>query len=186
MLLKTDEILVHETGQRNDSSFKELVIRFQDRVYNTCFGFLKKAEDAQEIAQDVFLHIYENAKAFRGDSKASTWIYKIAVNKSLEYIRWKSRKKRSGFFTAVSIDNNRADWEHPGIKLENKERANILFSKIELLPENQRIAFTLHKIEGISYKEIAEIMELTLSAVESLIFRANANLRKSLENYYKS
>lgn len=185
---KSDEVLVEETSQGNDASFKELTLRFQDRVYNTCFGFLKKAEDAQEIAQDVFIHIYENADSFRGESKAGTWIYRIAVNKSLEFIRWRSRKKRSGFFNSISIDDQweKSNWEHPGIQMESQERAKILYSKIEALPENQRTAYTLHKIEGLAYKEISKIMKISLSAVESLIFRANANLRKQLENYYRS
>ena len=91
------------------------------------------------------------------NQKAGTWIYRIAVNKSLEFLRWKSREKRSGFFNTFSIEDqkNRSNWEHPGIQMENRERATILYSKIESLPEKQRIAFVLHKIEGISYKEIA-------------------------------
>lgn len=188
MVQKSDEQLLIETGEGLNESFRELVSRFQDRVNNTCFGFLKRQEDTEEIAQDVFLHIHEKAKTFRSESKAGTWIYRIAVNKSLEFLRWKSRDKRSGFFNTISIEDqkNRSNWEHPGIQLENRERATILYSKIESLPEKQRIAFVLHKIEGISYKEIAEIMEMSLSAVESLIFRAKTNLRKELENYYKS
>ncbi len=188
MLQKSDEQLLIETGEGLDDAFKELVSRFQDRVYNTCFGFLKSQEDTQEIAQDVFLHIYEKAHTFRSESKAGTWIYRIAVNKSLEYLRWKSREKRSGFFNSISIEDqkNRSNWEHPGIQLENRERATILYSKIELLPENQKTAFVLHKIEGISYKDIAEIMAISLSAVESLMFRAKSNLKKELEKYYLS
>jgi RNA polymerase sigma-70 factor (ECF subfamily) len=75
---------------------------------------------------------------------------------------------------------------HPGVQLDNRERAAKLFKAISQLVDNQRIAFTLHKIEGVSYQEIAEIMGVTVSAVESLIHRAKANLRKILEDYYKN
>jgi len=77
------------------------------------------------------------------------------------------------------------DYNHPGVLLENKERSKILFQHIEKLSENQRVAFTLHKIEGLSYQEITEVMQTSLSSVESLMFRAKKNLKKSLGSFYK-
>ena len=74
---------------------------------------------------------------------------------------------------------------HPGIELEKKERSAILFSAINQLPENQKIAFTMHKIEGVSYEETAQIMNISLSSVESLMFRAKKNLKQLLGNYYE-
>ncbi len=76
------------------------------------------------------------------------------------------------------------DFHHPGITLDNKERASVLFKAIEKLPENQKIAFNLHKIEGLSYQEVSEVMKLSLSSVESLLHRAKNNLKKNLEDYY--
>jgi RNA polymerase sigma-70 factor (ECF subfamily) len=76
------------------------------------------------------------------------------------------------------------DFHHPGVKLDNKERSAVLFKAIAKLPENQKAAFTLHKLEGLSYREISEVLNTTVSAVESLMSRANANLRKNLEEYY--
>ena len=84
---------------------------------------------------------------------------------------------------ADRMANDRFD--HPGVALENKERTELLLNKIAELPENQRIAFTLHRLEGLSYKEISQIMEMSLSAVEALLFRAKKNLRKKLEHYYQ-
>ena len=80
--------------QKDPDSFKELVETFKDNVYNTCFGFLRNAEDAQDVAQEVFIEVFESIDGFREDAKLSTWIYRIAVTKSLEYLRWKKRKKR--------------------------------------------------------------------------------------------
>ena len=77
-----------------------------------------------------------------------------------------------------------ADFEHPGVVLENKERAKILFKHINQLPDNQKVAFTLCNIEGLNYQEISEVMQLSSSSVESLLFRAKTNLRKTLKEFY--
>jgi len=121
----------------------------------------------------------------------STWIYRIAVNKSLEYLRKMKRKKRSGFLFWISNEDSEShlevpDFNHPGVMVENKEKAVILFQAIDNLPENQRIAFTLHKVEDLSYLQIAEVMQKSISSVESLMHRAKKNLKKELYNYYKS
>jgi RNA polymerase sigma factor (sigma-70 family) len=76
------------------------------------------------------------------------------------------------------------DFHHPGVSLDNKERAAVLFKAIESLPENQKTAYTLHKLEGLSYRDVSEVLNTTVSAVESLMSRANQNLRKELEEYY--
>lgn len=144
------------------------------------------------MAQEVFVQVFHSIKDFKGDCKLSTWLYRIAVTKSLDFLRARKRKKRFAFVQSLfSTDSNeplaeQATFVHPGVQLENKERARILFKAIDKLPENQKIAFTLNKTEGLSYQEIAEIMELSLSSVESLLFRAKSNLQKYLENYYKN
>ena len=81
---------------------------------------------------------------------------------------------------------NPPDFNHPGVSLDNKENAKVLFSAIAALPENQRIAFTLNKVEGLSYQEVSDVMKTTVSSVESLMHRAKNNLRKTLEAYYKN
>ncbi|MBI3509120.1 MAG: RNA polymerase sigma factor [Bacteroidetes bacterium] len=161
------------------------------QVYNTCLGLLQHETDAEDVAQEVFIEVFRSVKKFRGDSKISTWLYRIAMNKCLDHIRSKKRGKRSG--NVISIDGEMNvqipvsnSFVHPGIALENKERAKILFGAISVLPENQRVAFTLNKVDGLSYQEICEVMKMKLPAVESLIHRAKQNLKRSLEEYYKS
>lgn len=179
-----------ENGE--EAAFKQLVEEHKDRVYNTCLGFLRNPHDAEDTAQDVFIQVYDSIGDFREDSSLSTWIYRIAVTKSLELIRYRKRKKRSAFFEALTSlftdpDDaaDESEFMHPGLQLENKERAEILFREIEKLTEKQRIAFTLQKIEGLSYQEVADVMELNLPAVESLIYRAKENLKKQLHSYYQ-
>lgn len=174
----------------SEDAFRILVEQYQNRVFNTCLGFVQNTEDAEEVAQDVFIEVYRSVGSFRGDSKLSTWIYRIATTKSLELIRKQKRKKRFAFLQSLggsdSYETNQiASFEHPGVILENKENAKVLFNAIQQLPENQRIAFTLHKIEGLPYQEISEIMQASLSSVESMMFRARKNLQKSLKNFYE-
>lgn len=177
--------------QRQEAAaFKELVTHHQDRVFNTCMGFLRNQEDAEDIAQEVFIEVYESIGKFRADSKLATWIYRISVTKSLELIRKRKRKKRMAFFQALLGDSETANRVpdpvgHPGVLLENQEKATILFQAIDQLPDNQRVAFTLHKVEGLPYQEIAAVLEVSLSSVESLMHRAKKNLQKKLYQYYQ-
>ena len=160
-------------------------------VYNTALGIVQNAEDAEDIAQEVFVQVHQSVGTFKGDSKFSTWLYRITITKSLDHERRKKRKKRFAFVKSLFGEDsevviNPPDFHHPGVVLDKKEDATALFKAIEQLPENQRIAFTLHKVEGLSYQEVSEVMKTTVSSVESLLHRARSNLRKILEQYYKS
>jgi len=147
-------------------------------------------EDAEEITQEVFINVYHAKLDFKGQSEVFTWIYRVAVNKSLDFLKAKNRKKRFAFFTQLFHPETGeplpelSNFEHPGVLMENKEHSRILFSAIDQLPANQRTAFVLSKIEGFSQKEIAEILNISEKATESLVRRAKENLRKFLINYY--
>lgn len=171
-------------------AFKELVAEFEKKVYNTCLGLLQNHEDAEDLAQEVFVTVYESVHGFKGEAKLSTWIYRISVTKSLEYLRMKKRKKRFAFFQQLFTNEHgefnleAGHFDHPGVQLEHKERAAVLFKAIEQLPDKQKSAFILHKLEGLSYAEISEVMDSTVSSVESLMVRAKQNLQKKLGDYY--
>lgn len=181
--------LVARLKQGDESAFRTIVETRKNLVYNTALGLVQNAGDAEDITQEVFIKVYESVHQFKGESAFSTWLYRIAVTKSLEMIRNRKRKKRFAFITGLFGEDNELrhdppDFVHPGVQLDNRENASILFKAIAKLPENQRIAFTLHKVEGIPYQEISEVMKISVSAVESLIHRAKANLRKWLEDFY--
>ncbi len=160
-------------------------------MFNTAISFLQNKEDAEDITQDVFIEVYHSLEKFKQQSSISTWIYRITVNKSLDFLRKKNSKKRFGFMTSLfnkesgEINMDAGHFDHPGILLEKKENARILFAAIELLSENQKTAFILFHVEELSQKEIAEVMNTSPKAVESLIQRAKATLREKLENLYK-
>ncbi len=172
-----------------EEDFHQLVSENQDRVYNTCLGFMKNQEDAKDMSQEVFIHVYQHMDRFKGESLLSTWIYRITVNKCLEEIRKKGRQKRSAQLEDISdplIQNKAPDFYHPGVVLENQQRAAILFKAIEQLPEQQQTAFTLAKVEFLTYEEIGKVMEKSVSSIESLIHRAKQNLQKILRDYYEN
>jgi RNA polymerase sigma factor (sigma-70 family) len=177
------------SGLRNgeEPAFKELVMLFQDKVFNTALGLLHHHTEAEDLAQEVFIQVYHSIHKFKGDSLLSTWIYRITVTKSLEHLRSKKRKKRFGFLSSLLGEDNKPlhepeDLNHPGVLHDRKEDAAILFKMIDQLPENQRIAFILNKVEDLSYREIADILKTSESAVDSLLQRAKQNLRKKIDD----
>ncbi len=186
-----ERTLVEQLKKGDETAFKAIVETWQSMVYNTALGIVQNAEDAEDIAQEVFVQVYQSISSFKGESKFSTWLYRITVTKSLDHERRKKRKKRFAFVRSLVGDQNEVvvnppDFHHPGVALDKKEDAAVLFQAISGLPENQRIAFTLNKVEGLSYQEVSEVMKTTVSSVESLMHRAKNNLKKKLEDYYKN
>jgi RNA polymerase sigma factor (sigma-70 family) len=187
----TEQLLIEQLKQGNEVAFREIVETRQGLVYNTVLGLLQNNEDAEDVTQDVFIKVFESVHQFKGESAFSTWLYRVAVTTALEYLRKKKRKKRFAFVTSLFGDDQNPlhdppDFMHPGVQLDNRENARILMGTIRKLPENQRIAFSLHKVEGLSYQEVADIMQTSISAIESLIHRARQNLKKMLKNQYYS
>ncbi len=172
-------------------SFTELVEAYQERVINICYAFTHNRQDAEDVAQEVFIEIFQSIHDFRGEAKLGTWINRIAINRSLDLLRKKKRKKRTAqlrslFALAGSAEEPPAEANSlPDYNVEQKERAQILHNAVKSLPENQGIAITLSKYQGYDNSEIAEIMSITLSAVVSLLHRARKNLYRQLYQYYK-
>lgn len=183
----TEQELVIALCNKEEPAFRELVGIYQDKVFNLALGYLQHEADAEDIAQEVFIQVYRSIQSFKGNSKLSTWIYRIVVTKSLDQLRSRKRKKRFGFVRSLFGENNEpihepGDFNHPGILHENKEDARLLFQLVDELPENQRTAFLLNKVEELSYREIADILQTTEPAVDSLLQRAKQNLRKKINN----
>ena len=181
-------LLIQGLQQKEERSFEELVNNYKNKLYNTVLGLVQNEMDAEDITQEVFIQAYESIQSFKGDSKLSTWLYRIAISKALDFIRKKNRKKRSAvifrFFGPERKEEEPATFHHPGVVLEQRENAAMLFKAINELPEKQRIAFTLHKLEALSYQQVAAVLDTSLSSVESLMHRAKTNLRENLAEYY--
>jgi len=173
--------------------FRILVEQHQQMVFRTCMGFVHNREDAEDLAQDVFVQAYKSLSGFKGESAFSTWIYRIAVNASLNKIRQSSRnsvfQRLDAFFgqdrnkeLSLPLDSP----ENPEEILIKEEYAVWIRKALDSLPDNQKTAVILSKYDDLPQKEIAEIMNLTEGAVEALLQRAKKNLREKLSSNRKN
>jgi RNA polymerase sigma-70 factor (ECF subfamily) len=183
---------IEKLKKGDEPTFKKLVESNQNMVVNTCIGFVHNIEDAEDIAQEVFIEAFRSVHKFRADAKLSTWLYRIAVNRSLNFIRDNKKNKWfQSFEDIIRAKNSELEkittnsTENPERIIENKQRANLLHEAVNSLSENQRVAFTLNKYEDLTYQEISEVMELSISSIESLLHRAKKNLQKKLYKCYK-
>ncbi len=158
-------------------------------VYNLALQYVQNIQDAEDITQEVFIKLHQNLHRFNADiASLKTWIYRITINQSLDFIKSKKVKKRFGFITSLFSEDSStpvqdvAYFNHPGVAAEDKEALQQLFTYINEVPANQRTALILARLEDQSQKEIAEIMGLTIKAVESLLQRAKQTLQKKLLN----
>lgn len=179
-------------GSAGMTDFRALMDAHQAKVRSTCYRFVQDVDAADDLAQDVFLQAYEALPSFRGEAEVSTWLYRIAVNLSLDYLR---RRKRRAFLLSLlpwprmtgdektEVPSSDAD---PHTALEQNELRVILHKAIDGLPESQRIALVLDKFEGFGNREIAAILDITVPAVESLLHRAKKNLRERLYLHFEN
>ena len=149
--------------------FNQIYNEHKMLVYNVPLNYLQNIEHAEEITQDVFVKIHQSLHQFQDKSTIKTWIYRITINQSLDFIKKKNSKKRFFIFGKKSQNEleiiNITNFEHPGIQLENKENAKLLFEVINTLRENQKTAFILTKVDGLTNPEVAEIMEMSIYLV---------------------
>jgi RNA polymerase sigma factor (sigma-70 family) len=165
--------------QGDEQAFRRLTDDYGGKVYNLALSIVQKEDDAEDLTQETFVQVFKSIGHFKGDSKLGTWIYRITVNKCFEFERKKKAAKRFAWFKTVE-DEEPADFNHPGVVAENREKANLLFKALKQIPENQRTAFLLNKSSGLSYQEVASIMNTSVGAVESLLHRAKLSLKKIL------
>ncbi len=185
-----DQELIEKIQAGDHVAFKKLFDDYKAMVFHICLNMLSNRQEAEDITQDVFFKAYKSIKRFRAESKLSTWLYRITVNHCLNNER---RKKQERWISLDFIfqgqgEKNRGDQtlsviasgNSPDVALEESERKRIVQKAINSLPKKQRIAVILHRYEGLSYKEIAEVMACSVASVESRLHRAKANLAKKL------
>jgi RNA polymerase sigma factor (sigma-70 family) len=181
-----DAELVAQLQQGSEVAFRTLVDRYQDRVYSTAFSLLRSAEEAEDVAQEVFVEVYQTIGRFRGEATLSTWLYRLTASRALQQSRRLKAKKRFAYFTSLLGFDNQVlheppDHAHPLALLEGEQQLRLLLNHIDRLPGQQQVAFTLRHEQELSYEEIAAVLDTTVSAVESLLFRARQTLRRHLQ-----
>jgi RNA polymerase sigma-70 factor, ECF subfamily len=184
-----DNELIQHIKSGNKDAFRDFVDTYKKFVLNVCYKFLNDSDDANDVAQEVFIEVYKTIDKFRGDSKISTWLYRICSNRSLNFLRdnkkhhsIESYSKDPDYIVNVPSDSI----PNPEQIALNNESADIINKAIDSLPETQKAVFILNKKDDLSYLEISKILGISVKAVESLIVRARKNLQKMLINHYKA
>lgn len=185
-LYKKDDLnLINRFKDGDTSAFEEIVFKYQDKIYNLCRHMLGNAHDAEDAAQDVFLKAYQNLNKFRPEASLHTWLYRIAVNTCIDYRRkpffeslFKSSKEGDEF-----VEELPADSPSPDRLYESKQISNAIQLALGRLSERLRMVILLKEIEGLSYEEIAEVLDVSIGTVKSRISRAREELKKLLKKF---
>jgi RNA polymerase sigma-70 factor (ECF subfamily) len=168
--------------------FETVYTEYKNLVYNLALQYVQQANDAQDITQEVFIKIYRHYHRYDpATASLKTWIYRIAINQCLDYIKARRRKKRIALITGLFLTGSgepvpeAVQFHHPGVAAEDKEDLQQLFRFINELPDNQKTALILTKVDDRPQKEVAEIMQISTKALESLLQRAKQSLLKKLQ-----
>ena len=184
----TEQELIKLLRGRDEEAFRWLVEEYRNKVFATILNITQNREDAEDAAQEVFIKVYESIADFKEQSSLSTWIFRIAVHKAIDKTRKRKRIARLHSIIPWWMPEEGKpvgeNFHHPGLIMEQKEKAAVLFKAIEGLPEKQRVAFTLIRIQGMSYEETSVLLDQSIKAIESLISRAKINLQKALNQFY--
>ncbi len=179
-----EQEFVERLKNAEEKAYKELIDTYKNKILKTALSFVPFFEDAEDITQEVFIEVFRSIKKFRQDSSLSTWIYRISVNKSINYTK-KNRKyfenKSINDYYAFENIQSQNDSNETLYNMESKQLAQLIHNALQTLNEKQRTVFVMHKIEGIPYKEISNLLGISLSSVESLMHRAKLKLQKKLD-----
>ena len=187
-----DELALVERARKGDlSAYDDLVRRYQERIYATLYHMTSNHEDANDLAQEAFIKAFQALKSFKGGSSFYTWIYRIAVNRTINFL--KQRKNR----THLSLNDLDFNAEHDpdlvALVSDKTPRREVLLGELQeklnaamqKLSEDHRLVVTLHDIQGLSHEEIGEIMDCNIGTVRSRLFYARQQLQGYLSEYLK-
>ncbi len=182
----TDWELIQAFQKGDDSVFEPLIKRYQERLFNTVLGLIGNHHEAEDLFQDVLVKIYKKLGDFRGDSRFFTWLYRISVNTTWDYLRKKRRRPTFSLEAALEekrISTMKLKSKNPSPRREAdvQERIGLFKQVLAQLKPNHQVVLQLKEVEGYSYQEIADILKCSIGTVESRLFRARAQLRKNLE-----
>jgi len=191
---KDESLVKFFVDEHSEEAFTELVNRYSDKVYRLAYRITGNPYDAEEVLQEVFIILVEKLNTFRQESRFSTWLYRVAANASYMFLRGGKKDKES----QISFDDYKPyndhgvlegvadkDWSDiPDYKLLSLEGTQLIEKAIDELPEEYKIVFHMKDVEGLTSKEIAKILGLSLPAVKSRVLRARLFLRDKLSDYY--
>lgn len=188
-----DETRLVERAQQGDrQAFQELVENYQRKVYGVCIGMLKDPADSQDVSQEVFIKVYRYLDNFNFDSSFYTWLYRITVNKCIDFIRKQKRKREVDYDDSIQRDDEvEGDDEllpsrlgiHPDEVYGRKELREKMLEALETLTEKHRTILVLREVEGLSYSEMAEVLDISEGTVMSRLYHARRYFQEAVEEY---
>jgi len=187
----TNEDLMARIAEGDEYAFQILVDRHQTSVLNLIYRFVGDRTQAKDLAQEVFIKVWQAAKSYKPEAKFTTWIYRITANLCFNELKSSRRKKWFQFVRPDADHETRTEEDLPDSSpsaedlLLAKERTRQIADALQSLPENQRMALILKRYDDLSYGEIAQVLGCSIPAVESLLFRAKGTLQKKLKNFQK-
>lgn len=181
----TDQQLVERVQRGDKHAFDLLVLKYQHKIVGLVGRYLRDQSEVQDVTQEAFIKAYRALPRFRGDSQFYTWLYRIAINTAKNYLVSRSRRPPDTDIdvTEGEFQDNSAvlrDIENPENALASEQLEEVIYQAIEDLPEELKVAVTLREFEGLSYEEIAEVMECPVGTVRSRIFRARESIEKKI------
>ncbi|MSS71488.1 MAG: sigma-70 family RNA polymerase sigma factor [Candidatus Latescibacteria bacterium] len=183
-----DAELVRRCGEGDQEAFRTLVTRYHPRIFNLIHNLVKDRDEADDLAQEVFIKAFRSLAGFKGQAQIYTWLYRIAVNRCLD---WLKNRGRHPEMTLERVEVYRADEAHlqsPGTadaEMVQRELGRALEKALQAIPSDYRVALTLREVDGLSYEEIAEVMECSVGTVKSRLFRARLQLQRMLADIHE-
>lgn len=191
-----DHVLVNQCRQGDSEAMGRLILKYQDRIYNTILKICANRDDAAELTQETFVKVIERINSFKGRSAFYTWLFRVAVNLTYNYCKRRVKLPTYSLenMTGSEFDDSRAQLKtfladenaiDPAVIVQNMEVGQIAMAALSKLDEDHRVVLVLRDIEGMAYNEIAETLQVELGTVKSRLSRARANLKSILETVLK-
>jgi len=187
-----DAELVERAQDGDREAFEMLVKRYQEKVYSICYGKVKDEQDAMDVTQDVFVKVFRYLENFEQESSFYTWLYRIAVNTSIDFLRKQSRKAQVDYDDSIQTDEDVEGNEllmpsrlgiNPDRAFGRKELRQKMLEALESLSDKHHTILNLREVEGLSYKEMAEVLEISKGTVMSRLYHARQYFQEALEDY---
>jgi len=193
MTRRSDIDLMLAVQAGDEGAFRALVDRHRNAIVNLAWRYLGNRTDAEDLAQEVFLKVYRARRRYRPDAKFTTWLYRVAVNASLNEVRNRKNRATFGAVTLGGGDEGARGLDPagdpangaPDAALERAELRERVRAAVGELPDRQRMALLLNKFHGLGYQELSDALGLSIPAVKSLLVRARENVRRALEPYVR-
>lgn len=186
---RDDSELMRAVQGGDRAAFDALVERHSRYVLNILYKYLHNRDEAEDLAQEVFLRVYTKRDSYEPLARFTTWLYTIAANLCLNHIR---DRRRAGEVSLQGIGSDSSQWEPadttsiiPSHTIDGREMRDVVWKALDELPDQQRMAIILYRFEEMSYQEVADTLGVSISALKSLIFRARGTLAEKLEEYIR-